>query len=68
MYYMCYMETNHILIENQKGNQISYNFCSPLYFTDNLYIKPFGSSRMRYENKKVLDLGIKSKIKSNISP
>jgi hypothetical protein len=59
------METNHILIENQKGNQISYNFCSPLYFTDNLYIKPFGSSRMRYENKKVLDLKLKLQRREN---
>ena len=55
------MDFNHFFIKNKKQNEniISFNFYSKLNFTNNLFIKPFGSSRLRYETKNVLNLNLK---------
>lgn len=54
------MNTNHILIENNNKNKniISFDFSSKLTFNNNLFIKPFGSSRLRYETKNILNINL----------
>lgn len=59
------VNTNHIIIkqnqEREKKNtnntdKIEYIFSTTLYLNNNLFIKPFGSSRMCYENRNLLNL------------
>lgn len=61
------MNFNHILIKNQEivNNKIFIKFNSILDLNNNIFIKPFGSSRMRYENKDVLDLNLELLNKEN---
>ena len=52
------MNFNHIEINNKEINNdiLSFNFTSLLDLNDNLFIKPFGSSRLRYETKNILNI------------
>ena len=58
------INNNHIIIKKnykplQEGtDQLEYTFSTTLYFNNDLFIKPFGSSRMCYENKNLLNLNL----------
>ena len=54
------MNFNHILVNNKEvvNDSIKFKFNSTLNI-NKILIKPFGSSRMRYENKDVLNFNLK---------
>ena len=53
------INNNHLKLEKYQQvseQQISYKFKSNFLFSDNFYVKPFGTSRLRFENKQVLNI------------
>jgi hypothetical protein len=61
------INNNHILIKKYqiKSKKLIFEFLTELTFSLPCYIKPFGSSRTRYQNKNILDIKCQLKKKNN---